>query len=273
MIKPYYSEDNGNIQIYCGDCLEIMPQFEDKSMDLVITSPPYDNLRSYAGYSFNFEGVAKELYKIISIGGVIVWIVGDATIDGSETGTSFKQALYFKKIGFNLHDTMIYEKNSPSIPSTNRYNQCFEYMFILSKETPKTSNLMADRKNRWAGERNFGTRSRRQVNGHLKQAGVGIVKEYGIRFNIWRYNTGYGYSATNDIAYKHPAIFPETLAKDHILSWSNPKDLVLDPFLGSGTTAVAAKELGRRCIGIEISKEYCDIAIKRLKNTTKDMFL
>lgn len=203
---------------------------------------------------------------MLKIGGVIVWVVGDATIKGSETGTSFKQALYFIKQGFNLYDTMIYEKNSMSYPSLSRYTQIFEYMFVFSKGKPKTINLLKDKKNKWAGHSNWGIPTQRSKEGNLTQTKKRTVKEFGIRNNIWKYNTGKGFSAKNNIAYQHPAIFPEQLAIDHIKSWSNKDDLILDPMCGSGTTCVAAKQLNRRYIGIDISEEYCKIAEERLQD-------
>ncbi len=257
-----YPEDFIN-KIICGDCLEVMKAIPDKSVDLVITSPPYDNLRDYKGYSFDFEGLAKELYRVIKDGGVMVWIVGDSIVDGSESGTSFKQALFFKEIGFNLYDTMIYEKNGSSFPDKTRYYQCFEYMFVLSKGIPKTKNLLCDRKNKWDGS--WGKRSRRNKEGELIVGDKIPYQEYGIRFNIWRYNTGYGFTTKDEIAYEHPAIFPEALARDHILSWSNEGDVILDPMNGSGTTTKMAKLLKRNFIGIEISPEYCKIAEERLR--------
>ena len=138
-------------KIICGNCVEIMKEWENNIIDLTITSPPYDNLRDYKGYVFDFENIAKQLYRVTKSGGVVVWIVGDATIKGSETGTSFRQALYFKEIGFNLHDTMIYSKAGFQYPATNRYHQTFEYMFIFSKGKPKTFNPIKDRKNKWDG--------------------------------------------------------------------------------------------------------------------------
>jgi len=239
-------------KVHLGDCLEVMKKLPDNCIDLTVTSPPYDNLRDYNGYSFDFEGIAKELFRVTKKGGVVIWVVGDATINGSETGTSFKQALFFKEIGFNLHDTMIYEKNSSSFPAranSARYTQIFEYMFIFSKGTPKAS-LICDKKNKWAGFKDF--------SGKLKNP----VPDYSPRTNIWKYTT-----SLNDKT-DHPAVFPEKLAKDHIISWSNENDIVLDPFLGSGTTAKMAKQLGRNFIGIEISKEYCEIANKRLAQET-----
>lgn len=245
--------------IYNKDCLLGLRELENDCIDLTITSPPYDNLRTYNGYSFDFENIAKELYRVTKPGGVVVWVVADATAKGSETGTSFKQALYFKEIGFNLHDTMIWEKPSP-YQHSNRYIQNFEYMFVFSKGKPKTTNLIRDRKNKWGGTQIHGTE--RQRNGDTKPLSIvqksKCVKEYGARFNTWaispnkRNKTG------------HPATFPEQLARDHIISWSSEGDIILDPFMGSGTTAVVCKRTDRRYIGFEISQEYCDIANERL---------
>jgi site-specific DNA-methyltransferase (adenine-specific) len=261
MIKPYY--EHAGITIYHGDCLKIMPELPQ--VDLVITSPPYDNLRDYGGYVFDYKATAEQLFKAILPGGIVVWVVGDQVINGSETGSSFKQALYFKECGFNLHDTMIYEKNGQSYPEKTRYYQMFEFMFVFSKELPKTKNLIKDKKNRWAGHKSFGSISSRQKDGSLKSFGKKITASFSVRGNIWKINNGFGYSAKNKIAHGHPAIFPEQLASDHTISWSNLGDLILDPFMGSGTTLVAAKELGRRAIGIEVEEKYVKIAIKRLE--------
>jgi len=252
-------------QIICGDCVEVMKSWPDECIDLTVTSPPYDNLRDYKGYTFDFETIAKELYRITKPGGVVVWIVADATINGSETGTSFRQALYFKDVcGFKLHDTMIYKKKSTIFPDTNRYYQVFEYMFVFSKGTPKTFNLIRDRRNLGFG--NAIGHSDRQKDGTLKERRKGkIIPKLGVRFNIWEYSTGCGNSAQDEIAFQHPAIFPEQLAADHIISWSNPGDIVLDPMCGSGTTCKMALKLGRRFIGIDIAEEYCEIARKRVE--------
>lgn len=253
--------------------LETMAKMPDNFIDLTVTSPPYDGLRDYNGYSFDFESIAKELYRVTKEGGVVVWNVNDSTINGSESLTSFKQAIYFVEVcGFKLHDTMIYEKNSMSMPDKNRYYNCFEYMFVFSKGKPKTTNLIEDRKNRWAGTSSFGERSQRQKDGSLKKNGKGIVKDFGARFNIWRYNTGAGYSTKDEIAFEHPAIFPEKLAYDHIRSWSNENDLVYDCFMGSGTTAKACISANRNWIGSEISKEYCEIIEKRLQPLRHNLF-
>jgi len=266
-LRPYYDQDG--ITIYHGDCLEIMPQFPDKSFDLVVTSPPYDNLRTYEGITWNeniWKSIIKDLFRIVKQGGVVVWVVGDATIKGSETGTSFKQALYFKDIGFRIHDTMIYRKHSFSKPVINRYHQVFEYMFVFSKGNPKTFNPIKDKKNKCAGRTPWDVFTARQKDGSLKKRyRKNVISEYGKRYNVWKYLSGGGHSSKDKIAYEHPAIFPEKLARDHIVSWSNVGDIVYDPLMGSGTTLVAAYKLGRKAVGIEINQEYCDIAVERIK--------
>jgi site-specific DNA-methyltransferase (adenine-specific) len=252
-------------KIICGDCLEVMRDWPDGCVDLTVTSPPYDDLRDYKGYTFDFEGIAKQLYRITKQGGVVVWVVGDMTVNGSETGTSFRQALYFKEIGFNLHDTMIYAKGGFANPSSTRYHQVFEYMFIFSKGMLKTFNPIIDRINI---EKRTGGTGKRQTNGTMKYSGgVGgkPLNNYGQRYNVWRYKIGGGNVSTDRIAHEHPAIFPEQLAIDHVKSWSNQNHIIIDPMCGSGTTCVAAKKLGRRFIGIDISKDYCQIARERLK--------
>lgn len=232
---------------------------------MVLTSPPYDNLRDYNDYNFDFEKIAKELFRILKEGGVCVWVVGDQTIKGNETGTSFKQALFFKEIGFNLFDTMIYAKKPRgAVGNNNAYWQTFEYMFVFSKGSPKTINLIKDRKNLSARKGDRGTK--RLKDGTLKNISRSGYSQYGRRTNIWEYIVGKGHSSRDNISFQHPAIFPEKLAYDHIYSWSNEGDIILDPFVGSGTTLVAAESLNRKWIGIDISKEYCEIAKKRLEN-------
>lgn len=258
-------------EIYNEDCISGMKKMKDKTVDLTVTSPPYDDLRKYNGYSFDFEAVARELYRVTKDGGVVVWVVGDAVVKGSETGTSFKQALYFMSLGFNLHDTMIYEKNTSSFPARRnglRYTQIFEYMFVFSKGRPKTVNLISDKPNKWAGHTNWGKNTQRDVNNDLKQTNdIKPVPDFSPRNNIWRYIVGGGFSTKDKVAHKHPAIFPEKLAEDHISTWSNEGDLILDPFLGSGTTAKMAAINNRKYIGFELSEEYCEIAHERLKQT------
>ena len=245
------------IDLRQGDCLEVMKDIPDNSIDLTVTSPPYDNLRTYNGYSFDFENIAKELFRITKKGGVVVWVVGDQTIKGSESGTSFKQALYFKEIGFNLHDTMIYAKKAPIPLTHNRYEQQFEYMFILSKGKPKSFNPILEECI------SFGKKNRmthRRLNDELSLSS-GFGKE--IKKNKYKYNIWY-FQKENKGSF-HPASFPEQLAKDHIISWSNENDLVLDPFMGSGTTGKMCKLLNRNFIGIEISKEYLELAKERIE--------
>ncbi|MBI3335168.1 MAG: transcriptional repressor LexA [Candidatus Portnoybacteria bacterium] len=252
-------------EIICGNAVDVMKTFPRNSIDLVVTSPPYDELRNYNGYSFDFEGIANGLFRVIKQGGVVVWVVGDETIKGDETGSSFRQALYFKECGFKLFDTMIYSKPPRGAVGNNKtYWQSFEYMFILSKGAPKTINLIKDRENK--DERSGDNGTKRLSDGSLLKLKRAGYSKYGRRTNVWEYLIGRGHSASDKIAYEHPAIFPEKLAQDHIISWSNEGDIILDPMCGSGTTLKMAKLLKRNFIGIEISKEYCDIANKRLAN-------
>ena len=248
-------------KIYNENCLDTMARMPDNFIDLTVTSPPYDNLRTYNGYSFDFENVAKELYRITKDGGVVVWVVGDATINGSETGTSFRQALFFKDCGFNLHDTMIWEKQTFTATGAlkTRYAQVFEYMFVFSKGKLKTFNPIKDRETKGVRKKH-GTI--RQVNGTTrKQSSIGKIytDKYAQRFNVWKINT----EMSNNNRF-HPAQFSEQLANDHIISWSNEGDLVYDCFMGSGTTAKMSILNNRNFIGSEISSEYVKIAEKRI---------
>lgn len=254
------------------DCLEGLKLIDDGTIDLTVTSPPYDNLRKYNGYSFDFENIAKELYRVTKSGGVVVWVVGDKTDKGSETLTSFRQALYFKQIGFNVHDTMIYAKNNPVPLNHNRYEQQFEYMFVLSKGKIKTFNgLREDCK--YAGlKRNEKNRQcRKDSSGDFKTGNTEPTKETKLKYNIWFYTVGSGQSSKDKIAFKHPAIFPEQLAKDHILSWSNEEDIIMDIFSGSGTVHKQALLNNRKYIGFEISQEYIDIENERLKEYEREV--
>ena len=234
---------------------------DDNFIDLTVTSPPYDNLRTYNGYSFPFEDIAKELYRITKEGGVLVWVISDATINGSESGTSFKQALFFMECGFKLHDTMIWDKGTFTATGSLkvRYASVFEYMFVFSKGKLKKFNPIKDKKNKHSGKI-FTTSRVRQKDGTTKERSnkEKPTNEYGQRHNIWQINT------SKPIG-NHPATFPEKLANDHIISWSNEGDLVYDCFMGSGTTAKMAHLLNRNWIGSEMSQEYVDLANKRLK--------
>lgn len=254
----------GNAKLITSDNVTALKQFPDDFVDLTVTSPPYDNLRTYNGFTWDFESLAKELYRVTKPGGVVVWVVGDATVKGSETGTSFRQALFFKDVcGFNLHDTMIYAKDAIAFPDKHRYQQCFEYMFVLSKYAPKTQNILHDRKNVSFGRKVTGTN--RKADGTTNKAGGfgNSIKEFGARWNIWDVTTEKGNNVTG-----HPATFPEALANDHILSWSNEGDVVLDPFMGSGTTGKMALLNNRKFIGVELSPEYVEIARKRIADAT-----
>ena len=257
--------DLDNIELWHGDCLELMKDIPDSSIDLTVTSPPYDNLRSYNGninqWSFEkFQEIAKELYRVTATGGVVVWVVGDSVINGSETGTSFKQALWFKECGFKLHDTMIYAKESQP-REHNRYEQKFEYMFVFVKGKPKTFNPIKI-PCKYAGQKT--SRSCRDDGKDNLKSSSNIIASEKKKGNIWEYKTGNNCFTSDKIAYKHPAIFPEQLANDHIISWSNEGDTIFDPFMGSGTTGKMAVLNNRKFIGIELDDTYFEIAKERI---------
>lgn len=245
--------------VVCGDNCDVLGRFPRESVDLVVTSPPYDDLRTYGGHSWDFYGVAWQLKRVLKSGGVIVWNVADATKDGSESGTSMRQALHFQTLGLRLHDTMIYEKAGTGACGSNlAYWQAWEYMFVLTKGAPKTVNRIADVRNLRAGA--VCTKGRIAADGTEKDSRSRVVPEISVRTNLWRYQCG----NNGDERTGHPAVFPEKLPKDHITSWSNVGDIVIDPFSGSGTTCRAAKDLGRRFVGIEVNPAYVEIARRRL---------
>jgi len=256
-----------------SDFIIVANNIPDNVIDLTVTSPPYDDIRTYnkkvktnkgEKYSFDFETIVDELYRITKEGGIVVWVVGDQVKNGGETGNSLRQALTFIDKGFLLYDTMIYMKNGAPFPEKKRYSQVFEYMFVFSKGKPKTINILKDKKNKWAGYTNFGKRVMRTKDGELKEMPKFKISEYGNRYNVWKYSTGKNYSTKDEIAFTHPAIFPEELAEDHILTWSNEGDIVLDPMVGSGTTTKMAKLNNRNFIGFDINEEYISIANQRI---------
>lgn len=254
------------IDLRKGDCLELLKDIPDGSIDLTVTSPPYDNLRTYNGNNDQWSehvwsDVIAELYRVTKDGGVVVWVVGDATIKGSETGTSFKQALHAMECGFNLHDTMIWEKTG-RVPTQDRYYNIVEYMFVFSKGKPKSMNFICDHKCVNGGRKQ---RKDKVINKGENEKGDGffVRNEYGRRPNIWKIHVGKNTTG-------HPAVFPEQLAHDHIVSWSNEGDTVIDCFMGSGTTGVACVNTNRSFIGIEIDDKYFEIAEKRINDAIKD---
>jgi len=263
MKEPYYSDKW--VTIYHGDCREILPDLP--KVDLVLTSPPYDNLRDYEGYVFDFEDTAKKLYQVVKEGAVMVWVVGDATINGSETGTSFRQALRFMEVGFNLHDTMLYLKDPPP-QNQMRYEPCFEFMFVLTKGSISTFNPI--KRDKWWRDNRISKAYQRGKGGNFGK-GKPLRTTDAVIYNAWYYDVGGGHVTKFKLAHQHPAIFPEALANDHIISWSNTGDLILDPFLGSGTTCYCAKKLLRKSIGIEIEEKYCEISAKRCSQEVMEL--
>jgi DNA modification methylase len=258
MIEKYIGK------VICNDNIETLKKFPKGSIDCVVTSPPYDDLRDYKGYNFEHEDLANQLFRVTKDGGVVVWVIRDAVKNGDRTLSSYRQAIHFQEIGFNVYDVVIFAKKSSTLPHENRFPDVFEYMYIFSKGLPKTVNLIKDRKNKYAGTTLYGDRTVREKDGELSVRKPRKVRQYGTRGNIWDYSIGFNNSTTDKRAFDHPATFPEKLARDHIYVWTNEGDIVLDPFCGSGTTPKMAYLMNRNYIGIDISEKYCKIARKRL---------
>jgi len=263
------------INLMQGDCLERMKTIPDGSINLTVTSPPYDSLRTYNGNNDQWgervwRDVISGLYRVTADGGVVVWVVGDATVKGSETGTSFKQALHAMECGFNLHDTMIWRKSNFANPSVTRYHQVFEYMFVWSKGKPEVFNGIRDRQNKYAGcVGSYGANTVTQADGSKLMRDKKLNADFGMRHNVWDAKTT-GQTGESK-KYDHPAMFPRGLVQDHITSWTHEGATVLDPFMGSGTTGVAAKSLNRRFIGIELDENYFSIANNRINVISEEM--
>ncbi len=266
------------IEIITGDALTELRKLPSESVHCCVTSPPYDNLRTYDGYSWDFEGIAQELYRVMCDGGIVCWNVGDSVVDGSETLTSSKQKIFFReRCGFRIHDTMFYEKSNPSNPSNGqmRYNQCVEYVFVLSKDKPRCFNPIIDKPNVSAGEWRYGKKERRGSRGEKTGRHFSDRKPanpFGLRSNCWRGNTAGQENPCKRNAFEHPAMMPSWLAHDLVLSWSNVGDVILDPFAGSGTTGKVALELGRKAILIELNPKYIEL-IKNRCNVTPGLAL
>ena len=246
--------------IYHADCIELMQSMEENYVDLTVTSPPYDDLRNYKGYSFDFENIAVGLFRVTKVGGIVVWVVGDRIHNGDRTLTSFKQAMLFQSIGFNVHDVMIYKKKNTPFMRSNAYTNCYEFMFVFSKGKVNTFNRLMDKTVRQGFE---GMPFNKGADGVNRKV-VKELKAEKTRINIWEYAVGLGGTTSDREAFKHPAVFPEKLAEDHILTWTNPGNIVFDPMCGSGTTCKMAKKHKRVYIGCDISEEYVQIARKRV---------
>lgn len=256
------------VNLHVADCVEFMQQMQPKSVDLTVTSPPYDDLRDYKGYTFDFENIAKGLYDVTKDGGVVVWVVGDR-INGGFSLTSFRQGLFFQNIGFKIHDVMIYKKKNTPFMRSNAYTNCYEFMFVLSKGKPRTFNPLKDK----TARNGFEMLPFNKKSDGINKKVLGELKKEKTRTNVWEYAVGLGGTTSDRIAFKHPAVFPEKLAEDHILTWSNEGDLVFDPMCGSGTTCKMAMINDRHFVGCDISKDYVEIAKERLRLVQKKLLI
>lgn len=259
-------------EIHCGNCADFMRhKLQPECIDLTVTSPPYDNLRDYRGYRFGFEEVARALYRVTKPGGVVVWVIGDkigrngagarAPAQGGKSLTSFRQGLFFQELGFRMHDVMIYQKKNTPFMRRNAYTNCYEFMFVLSKGAPATFNPLRVKTARSGFEMLVHNKGPDGINKKTRAE----LKREKTKNNVWQYAVGLGGTTKDRIAFQHPAVFPEQLAADHILSWTNPGDVVFDPMCGSGTTCKMAHMHRRVWLGVDVSEEYVAIARQRLQ--------
>lgn len=251
--------------LFVADCAEFMRGMPEDCVDLAVTSPPYDNLRDYQGYRFDFSAIAQGLFRVIKPGGVVVWVIGDK-INGGRSLTSFRQGLHFQELGFTMHDVMIYQKKNTPFMRSNAYTNCYELMFVLSKGKPKTFNPLKER----TARNGFEMLVHNKKSDGINKKTLGKLKEEKTRTNIWSYAVGLGGTTSDRLAFQHPALFPEKLALEHILSWSNEGDLVYDPMCGAGTTCKMALLAGRQYLGTDVSAEYIDIAKQRIEGLIHD---
>lgn len=262
------SEEHLNQVLHC-DCVLGMRALPDACIPLTVTSPPYDKLRMYDGHALPFELfqlVACELYRVTMPRGVIVWVVQDGTDkNGSETGTSFRQREFFKNLGMSAHATMIMKVNACRFPNNRRYCQQFHYAFVLSKGKPRVINVLRDSANQHPGD--VVKHSHRSKDGKLVTCLMPHKRlaAYGYRGNVWDYKVGNGQTTKDRFAFNQTALMPELMAEDHILSWSNPGDLVFDPMCGAATTCKMALLNHRKFLGMEIHQTYWEIACKRME--------
>lgn len=256
-------------KLYVNDCVKFMQKLDDNFIDLTVTSPPYDNLRDYKGFSFQFNQIARELFRITKPGGIVVWVVGDKIVGGNRSLTSFKQALYFQESGFKVHDVMIYRKKNTPFMRSNAYTNAFEFMFVFSKQKVKTFHALKEPTVRSG----FEMMPFNKLSDGINKKVLKELKKEKTRTNIWAYAVGLGGSTNDKFAFKHPAVFPEKLAEDHILSWTKEGDLVFDPMVGSGTTCKMALLNNRNFLGCDISSEYIEIARKRISLARRQMLI
>lgn len=263
-MRGQMGEKEQDCTIYTADCIDFMRKMKPGTVDLVVTSPPYDDLRVYNGFTFDHRKVARGLAKIVKVGGVVVWVIGDQ-INGGRTLTSFEHAFSFRKAGFTVHDVMIFKKRNTPFMRKRAYTNCYEFMFVFSKGIPSVFNPLRSPSVRSGPAQLPYLKGTDGVNRKTER----LLSEHKVRTNIWSYAVGKGGTTSDRYAFKHPAMFPENLARDHILSWSNPGDLVFDPMCGAGTTCKMAKATGRRWLGVDVSSEYVAIAERRVRETKR----
>ena len=248
--------------IVLGDCVEGMRSLPPDLVPCTVASPPYGALRHYHGnHQFDFEAAAAELWRITRPGGVVCWVVREEVVDGSESGEASEQRLFFRDLGFRLHQTIVMERYGSRARSPGRYGESLEYAFILAKGKPATVRLLRDRRNKTAGK--LVTATHRYPDGSYRVQRY-EVDEWGYRKAVWYFAQGM-HVATDPVARLHQAPMPEAMAEDLILSYSREGDLIFDPFAGVATTAKMALLNHRNYFGYEINAIYHARGEERLR--------
>ena len=253
--------------VYCVDCVEGMKAIPDGSVDLVVTSPPYDRTRDYNGFSFDLHATGEQIFRILRDGGVAAVVIQDQTKNFGKSLTSFRTVVdWCDNIGFKLFECVIYRKHgTEGAWWTQRFRVDHEYMPIFVKgHRPKYFNKDPLKIPSKHGGKTMTGSGNRQTNGRTTQTIRRAINLTKCRGTVWEYLMA---GDKNPVKRKHPAPFPDKIPLDFIQCFCQPDGIVLDPFMGSGSTAVSAKKLGRHFLGFDISSEYCKIAETRLNNT------
>ena len=251
--------------IICGDSAEVLKNFPDNSIDMVVTSPPYDGLRDYNGFSLDLHKIGKEIYRVLKDGGIAVMVIQDATKDFAKSLTSFRTIVdWCDNVGFRLFETVIYHKNgTEGAWWKQRFRVDHEYMPIFMKgKKPQYFNKEPLKIPSKHGGKVMSGSGNRRTDGTLSETVRRPINTMKCRGTVWDYLMA---GDKNPLKRKHPAVFPDKIPYDCIQCFCPEGGLVLDPFIGCGSTAVMAKVLGRNYIGIDISREYCDLAEERIE--------
>lgn len=252
-------------KVHCMECVEGMEMLPDDCVDLVVTSPPYDAVRKYNGFAFDLHQTGAQIHRVLKDGGIAAMVIQDQTKDFGKSLTSFRTIIdWCDSFGFKLFECVIYRKNgSEGAWWKHRFRVDHEYIpLFLKGDRPAYFDKQPLRvPSKHGGKVMSGSGNRRTdgaTNGTVRRE-INATK---CRGTIWNYLMA---GDKNPLKRKHPAVFPDAIPSDLIQCFCPPGGIVLDPFIGSGSTAVQALKHERHFIGFDISQEYCDLCNQRLE--------